>query len=315
MHVPLAEVTRSGFAESVHFGSVVGLDPAGRVALALGAVEEPILPRSGLKPLQALGCLAAGADLAGEQLAIAAGSHLGEDRHVATVEAMLAGAGLTADALGCPADWPLGEEVKEALIGTGGTRSRLRHNCSGKHAAMLAASVANGWPTDGYLEPEHPVQRRIRATVEELAGETAAHVAVDGCGAPVLALTLSGLARAIRSLQDVARAMRAHPEYVAGDGHVNTELMRALPGAIAKGGAEGVLVAATAEGHAVAVKVIDGAQRATTPIALAALEAVGVDVGPAEHLRTVPVLGGGRPVGEVRARAVIAGEAAPRHRG
>lgn len=307
-HVPLAEVTRSGFVESVHLGSVVGLDPDGRVALALGAVDEPILPRSSLKPLQALACLRAGAPLQGERLAIAAGSHLGEDRHVETVTAMLADAGLTADALRCPPDWPLGEHVKEALLRAGGTAARLRHNCSGKHAAMLAACVANGWPTDAYLDPEHPLQREIRATVEERAGEPVTHVAVDGCGAPVLALTLTGLARAVRSLPDIAAAMRAHPEHVAGDGHVNTELMRALPGTIAKGGAEGVLVAATAQGHAVAVKVIDGAQRATTPVALAALQTLGVDVAPAEHLRTVPALGGGRPVGEVRARPLGAAQ-------
>jgi L-asparaginase II len=138
------------------------------------------------------------------------------------------------------------------------------------------------------------------------AGEEPAPVAVDGCGAPLFGLTLTGLARAARSLvlsaesRPVADAMRAHPEYVGGTGHANTEFMRALPGTVAKGGAEGVFIAATAAGHAVAVKVIDGSPRATTAIALRALAALGADTGPADALGAVPVLGGGRPVGEIR---------------
>jgi L-asparaginase II len=130
---------------------------------------------------------------------------------------------------------------------------------------------------------------------------------VDGCGAPLFGLTLTGLARAAATLvraggpyRAVADAMRAHPEYVGGTGHANTEFMRALPGTVAKGGAEGVFIAVTAEGHAVAVKVIDGSPRATTAIALRALAALGADTGPADALGAVPVLGGGRPVGEIR---------------
>jgi L-asparaginase II len=306
----LAEAVRSGFVESVHFGSVVGLDAAGEVALAAGAVDEPILPRSSLKPLQALGCLTAGAPLEEERLAIAAGSHTGEDRHVAVVTQMLADAGLGPEALRCPPDWPEDESTRLALIRAGERPARVRMNCSGKHAAMLVACVAGRRTIERYLDPGHPLQRHIRATVERLAGEPATHAGVDGCGSPVFALTLAGLARAISALAVagpgtpeglVAAAMRAHPEYVGGDGHVNTELMRALPGAIAKGGAEGVLAAATAEGHAVAVKVIDGSPRATTPIAIAALAALGVDVAPAARLRSVPVLGGAAEVGVIRA--------------
>ncbi|WP_326823826.1 asparaginase [Streptosporangium sp. NBC_01639] len=308
--VPLAEVVRSGFTESVHFGSAVALAPDGGVVVARGAVGAPVLPRSSAKPFQALGCLLSGADLRGPRLAIAAGSHTGEDFHVRLVAEMLGEAGLGFDALGCPADWPEDEATRHALIRGGLTASPERMNCSGKHAAMLAASVASGWAVDSYLDPAHPVQRRVRDVVEELSGERTAHVAVDGCGAPLFGLSLTGLARAVRGLvlaapgtapRAVADAMREHPEYVGGTGHVNTSLMRALPGAVAKGGAEGVLVVALATGHAAAVKVIDGSPRATSAIALAALRAAGGDVASAGEFARVPVLGGGVPVGEIHA--------------
>ncbi|RAY12619.1 asparaginase [Actinomadura craniellae] len=308
MYDVLAEVVRNGFVESRHYGSVAGLAPDGTLGYARGDVHATVLPRSTTKPFQALACLAAGAPLAGEHLAIAAGSHTGEDFHVAATAAILAAAGLGADALQCPPAWPEDAPTRAALIRAGEGESRIRMNCSGKHAAMLAACVAAGWPTGDYLDPGHPLQRGVRAALGDAAGEEPAPVAVDGCGAPLFGLTLAGLARAAQSLvlaaggpgRAVADAMRAHPEYVAGTGHVNTEFMRALPGSVAKGGAEGVLIAATAQGHAVAVKVIDGSPRATTAIALRALAALGADTTPAEPLGTVPVLGGGRPVGEIR---------------
>jgi L-asparaginase II len=309
-YAELARVTRNGFVESRHFGSVVVLDPAGGVVLAAGVRDEPVLPRSTLKPLQALATLTTGAPLSGPALAIAAGSHTGDDRHVAVVGAILAAAGLPVDALRCPVDWPEDEATRMTMIRSGEAPQRIRMNCSGKHAAMLAAAAAHSWRTDeGYLDPEHPVQREARATVERVTGTAVAHVAIDGCGAPLFGLPLRGLAAGFQALAlapagspeaEVADAMRTFPEYVGGwDGHPNTTLMRAVPGMIAKGGAEGVLAAATRDGYAVAVKAIDGSPRATTLIALAALEAAGVPVPGAEALRTVPVLGGGRPVGAV----------------
>ncbi|MGP4029435.1 asparaginase [Actinomadura sp. 3N407] len=306
MYDVLAEVVRNGFVESRHYGSVAGLAPDGTLAYTRGDAGETVLPRSTTKPFQALACLKAGAPLDGERLAIAAGSHAGEDFHVKTVEAILADANLPAGALRCPPSWPEDEPAKAALIRAGEGESRVRMNCSGKHAAMLAASAARGWPLDTYLDPGHPLQQVVEQVTADCAGEEPSPVAVDGCGAPLFGLTLTGLARAARSLvlsrdaRPVADAMRAHPEYVGGTGHPNTEFMRALPGSVAKGGAEGVFVAATAEGHAVAVKVIDGSPRATTAIALRALAALGVDTTPAGRLGTVPVLGGGRPVGEIR---------------
>jgi L-asparaginase II len=306
MYDVLAEVVRNGFVESLHYGSVAGLAPDGTLAYARGNVEETVLPRSTTKPFQALACLKAGAPLRGERLAIAAGSHTGEDFHVKTVEGILADAGLDAGALRCPASWPEDEPAKAALIRAGEGESRVRMNCSGKHAGMLAACAVNGWPLDTYLSPEHPLQLAVKQAMADCAGEEPSPVAVDGCGAPLFGLTLAGLARAARSLvlseeaRPVADAMRAHPEYVGGTGHANTGFMRALPGSVAKGGAEGVFIAATAEGRAVAVKVIDGSPRATTAIALRALAALGADTAPAEPLGAVPILGGGRPVGEIR---------------
>jgi L-asparaginase II len=309
-YAELARVVRNGFVESRHYGSVVVLDPAGDVVLAAGLPDEPVLPRSTVKPLQALATLRAGAPISGPSLAVAAGSHTGDDRHVAVVTAVLAAAGLPVDALGCPADWPEDEATRFRMIRAGQGPHRVRMNCSGKHAAMLAASAARSWPTgDGYLDPEHPVQQEVRATVAQLSGTPVTHVAVDGCGAPLFGLPLRGLATGFQALAlapagsqeaTVAEAMRTYPEYVGGwDGHPNTALMRAVPGMIAKGGAEGVLAAATRDGYAVAVKVIDGSPRATTLVALAALDAAGVPTPGAEGLRSIPILGGGEPVGAI----------------
>lgn len=296
MSALLAEVTRSGFVESVHHGSVIGLHPDGSVGVAAGDVSAPVLPRSCMKPFQALACLSAGAPLAGPALAIAAGSHTGEKRHVEQVMQLLGG--LPVGLLRCPASWPEDEETRQRLT----EPSRVRMNCSGKHAAMLAACVAAHWPTQTYLEPTHPLQQLVLRTLAQLAHEPVAHTAVDGCGAPVFAVSLHGLARAVQELvrTPVADAMRRFPEYVGGTGHINTVVMQLLPGVVAKGGAEGVLVLGTAAGHAVAVKVADGNPRATTAIALTALSALGFDVSPAKEHLSVPVLGGGQVVGEVR---------------
>jgi L-asparaginase II len=316
----LAVVDRSGFVESRHFGTLVGLAADGSVAVALGEPAATILPRSTTKPLQAVGCRAAGLALSTAGTALSAGSHTGEDRHVAQVRSILAYAGLSEEDLHCPPDWPEDEATRHRMIRAGESPTRVRMNCSGKHAAMLACGVVNGWSTADYLAPDHPVQQEIRTRLEQAAEETVTHVAVDGCGAPLFSTTVLGLARAARALvlsppgspeRVVADAMRAEPEYVGGTGHQNSEFMRLVPGTVCKGGAEGVLMAAAATGEAVAMKVIDGSPRATTLLALAVLGALGVDVSAADTLATEPVLGGGIPVGEIRVsdslRAVLAG--------
>lgn len=306
----LAVVERSGFVESRHFGTLVALTADGSVAVSLGEPTATVLPRSTTKPWQAVGCRAAGLTLSMAGTALSAGSHTGEDRHVAEVHAILASAGLSEEDLRCVPDWPEDEQTRLRLIRAGEGPSRVRMNCSGKHAAMLACSVLNGWSTADYLSPDHPVQKEIRARLEDAAGPVT-HVAVDGCGAPLFSTTVHGLARAARALvltppgspeRAIADAMRAAPEYVGGTGHQNTEFMRLVPGTVCKGGAEGVLMAAAATGESVAMKVIDGSPRATTILALAALEALGVDVSAATplHRTESQVLGGGQPVGEIR---------------
>lgn len=304
----LAVVIRSEVIESRHFGWLVALDADGRVAANLGRGTTQVLPRSTTKPLQALACLLAGAELADEELAIAAGSHTGEDAHVAVVRRILERAGLDESALGCPVDWPEDEPTRERLIRDGETRTRIRMNCSGKHAAMLLACAANGWDTASYLDPQHPLQRLVRETVARVSGDAVEHTAVDGCGAPLFSTTVEGLAKSFRALvvaepgtpeRQVADAMRAHPFFVGGDNHANSDTMTRISGVLAKGGAEGVIGMAAASGQSVSMKIVDGNPRATTLVALKVLGALGVDVGNAGSLVELPVLGGGVAVGEI----------------
>jgi L-asparaginase II len=222
---------------------------------------------------------------------------------------MLAEAGLEPSALQCPPMLPLNESEAHALLARGEQPSRLTMNCSGKHAAMLACCVANGWETASYLDEANPVQVAIQSWIEELAGEPVKHVAVDGCGAPQHALSLRGLARAftalVRSHPRVSDAMRSHPQLVGGTGRDVTRLMEGIQGLVAKDGAEGVYAVALADGSAVALKVEDGAGRARTPILVAALRRLGVEAAVLDELATTPVLGGGNVVGEVRVTAAL----------
>lgn len=314
----LAVVLRGGFPESRHFGMLAAFDAAGQPALDAGDPDAMILPRSAVKAFQAIASLRAGAPLAGETLAIAAASHPGGAEHVAAARAILQGAGLTEEALGCPPALPGDPTALRDAHVAGAEPRPIWFNCSGKHAGMLAACVASGWDTATYLHPEHPYQRIVRDVMEEYCGPVGT-VTVDGCGAPLFGITVRGLARGFHRLATappdshagfVAAAMRAYPHLVAGRGHANELLMRAIPGALAKGGAEGVLAVALPTGEAVAVKAIDGAARPTTIAALAALEAIGADITGAAELRSTPVLGGGRGVG-----AVVAGEAFGRRAG
>ena len=310
----LAEVVRSGVVESTHAGSVVALRPDGSVALGLGDLVRPVFPRSANKPLQAVGMLEAGWVPRDEQeLALASASHSGEAPHLDVVRRLLDGAD-PETALGCAPMLPLSEAAAEALLASGGGPTRLHMNCSGKHAAMLATCAAAGWSTAGYLDVQHPLQVALQATLERLAGEPVLHVAVDGCGAPQHALTLPGLARAFVRLvaaapgtpeRQTADAVRAHPLLVGGTGRDVTLLMQAVPGVLAKDGAEGVYAAALPDGSAVALKIEDGAGRARMPVLVAALRALGVDAAALDDLAEVPVLGGGLRVGEVRAAAAL----------
>jgi L-asparaginase II len=302
----LAEVVRSEFVESRHHGSVVVLDANGEVAAWAGDVLGAVFPRSSVKPLQAVGMLRAGLDLAGPDLALAAASHRGQEAHISGVREILDKSGITADDLRCPPDYPLAEDARDAVVRAGHRRERIFMNCSGKHAGMLRTARANDWPLETYLDPAHPLQQRLAATVEELAGEPIRATGVDGCGAPVFAFSLRGLAGAFLRLvsapegsgeRAVADAMRRYPLLVSGDdpGEDDTRLMRAVPGLLLKGGAEGVAAAALPGVGAVALKIDDGGMRARLPVLAAAFARLGVNL-PGQ----VPVFGGGREVGVVR---------------
>ncbi|MEA3185250.1 MAG: hypothetical protein QOJ74_1727, partial [Ilumatobacteraceae bacterium] len=180
-------------------------------------------------------------------------------------------------------------------------------------SGMLVTSAVRGWPIDAsYLDPEHPLQQQITATIDELAGEEHRHIGVDGCGSPAHVLSLLGLARAFRSIAighagpagaAVYESMTAHPDLVGGDDRDVTKFMRNVPGLMAKDGADGVFAAALPDGRAIALKIADGADRARPPVMVAALRALGIDVDAVEPLVIEPINGHGHRVGEVRAVA------------
>ena len=304
MTAPLVvEVVRNGFVESRHRGHVIAVAADGAVVVAAGDVHAPMFARSSLKPLQATALLAAGWRPGDDaEIALACASHSGEAVHTDVVRRILAAAGLDVTALQNTPDLPLDVDAAHELIRAGGGKDALHQNCSGKHAAMLATCAANGWDLATYRDPDHPLQQVVRRTVAELTGGPVAATAVDGCGAPLFATSLRGLARAFAALATsrVADAMRAHPDLVGGAGRDVTAVMRAVPGLVAKDGAEGVYAAALPDGRAAVVKVEDGAGRARGPLLAHALERLGVQPGLTVSLRDVPVLGHGRPVGEVR---------------
>ena len=316
--VELAVVERSGFVESRHSGSAIVLDADGVVQRTLGDVEAPILPRSSLKPLQALGCLTAGAELDGERLGLATASHSGTDRHVSVVRSILDLADLDESALGCPAAWPGDTATRDEMVRELGQPQAIRMNCSGKHAAMLLACRANGWDTTTYLDVTHPLQAHIREVIERLTGTKTTTVAIDGCGAPVYTMSLSSLARAVhrigtsserspfalhRAAGTLVRTVREHPWTIDGPDRPDTVAIESL-GVFAKGGAEGVMVMVAPDGTTVALKTLDGSGRAATAVALTLLVRAGAlraaDV--AQMLPRLPlsISGGGQDVGAIR---------------
>jgi L-asparaginase II len=280
----LIELTRGALGESVHAGAVAVVCADGEVVASVGDVASPIFPRSAIKPLQALPFVESGAvdrfGFGAPEIALACGSHAGAQPHVTGVAAMLAGAGLPAVALACGAHEPMDAATAREMIRSGASPTPLNHNCSGKHAAMLATSAHLDEPTEGYWRPEHPVQQRIQRTLEDMTGCAlgADMRGIDGCSVPNWAMPLTGLARAFARLAtgeglapgraDACRRIRqacwAHPELIAGQGQLVTLIMQRLPGQVlVKSGAEGVYCGAFPErGLGFALKIDDGAKRA-----------------------------------------------------
>jgi len=278
----LVEAMRGSLVESRHCGAVAVADATGRLAFALGDVEQPVYPRSAIKALQALPLIESGAadryGFGAEELALACASHNAEPAHVETAARMLARAGLDAAALKCGAHWPIHQPSAQALARSGGHATALHNNCSGKHAGFLCAACAMGADTAGYVEPAHPVQREVKAALENLTGAVLGDGAIDGCSVPTWAVPLNALARGFarfatgqglpperaKASARLRAACAANPWHVAGTGRFCTELMRAFGARVfVKTGAEGVHCAALPDlGLGIAVKCDDGAGRA-----------------------------------------------------
>lgn len=309
--VVVATLVRDGRVESVHHGIVAVVDSTGAIVLERGATQTLVYPRSTLKPLQTLACMSLGVDLTPLETALATASHCGSRRHRDAVSDMLHRHGFGPEDLQCPEDWPLGVSERAEMVATEGRPSRLAMNCSGKHAGFLATCRHSGWDETTYTEPTHPLQEHITRTIEHYSNERITFSSTDGCGAPLHQVSVIGLARAIARIaagttedaRTVVRAIGANTWALDGEGRANTITIETL-GGIAKIGAEGLVVIGTPEGVAVAVKIIDGSMRATTPVALGALVsvgAIGADLAAEILSRTAePVLGGTTVIGGLR---------------
>ena len=280
----VVEVLRGARVKSRHRGAGAVVDADGAVALAFGEVDEPVFPRSAVKALQSLPLVESGAadalQLSEAEIALACASHSGAAEHVETAAAMLAKAGLDVAALACGAHWPLGEDASRALARAGQAPSPLHNNCSGKHAGFLCLACASGWETKGYEQAAHPVQRAVKAAIEDVTGAALGEdvCATDGCSIPTYAVPLRALALGFARLatgaglapgraaaaRRIFAAVAANPAMVAGEGRFDTEVMRLFgPRVFVKTGAEGVYCAALPElGLGLAVKADDGATRA-----------------------------------------------------
>ena len=299
----VVDVVRSGVAESEHLVDVAVIDEAGDLVAWAGDPEQPAAFRSSAKPLQARVSIEEGwRPPDARAMAIACASHNGEPEHVAAVRAVLEAAGLDETLLRCPADAPL---YLPAAMGVR-EKAPVFHNCSGKHAAMLAACKAAGWPLETYRDPEHPLQQAVASIVGLVVGDVRARL-VDGCGVPTFVAPLRALARGLLAIDGGAEAaaMRAHPFLVAGTERLDTDLMSAAPEVLIKGGAEGLACVSVA-GFGIALKSRDGAARARGPALLMVLEELGViESNLLPQHREPPVFGGGEVVGTLRARGTV----------
>ena len=310
----LARVTRSGETESTHDGAIAVVDIRGRVVATHGNIDARFFARSSVKPFQALAALQAGAQLAPEFLALACASHTGAPIHIALVRSMLAAVGLSETELATPPDWPEGANRDRVMCVANARRLPVYHNCSGKHAAFLAACVASGWSRADYLLPQHPLQELVRDVLFAATGEPSPEVGVDGCGAPTYMVSAVSLARAFNRLgndsafDEVFSAMHQFPRLVSGVRMADAEFAIHTFGA-SKRGAEGNLGLAVRGRGAIAIKVFDGSSRAIGPVVtdvLTQLEWVTPSI--AEMLggaTQVTMSGGGADVGTVESVAQL----------
>lgn len=304
---------RSGLVEEYHHGAVAVADSTGRVVASFGDVDRQFFLRSSAKPFQAYTALEAGVSLPDTHLALACASHSGDPVHVAIVEDILARHGLDVGALACPPARPVpSADRRLAAAGTRSPQTRF-HNCSGKHAAMLAACVVSGWDLASYTSPHHPLQRRVESLMVETTGVDLGPPGVDGCGVPTWRTTTAGLARAFALLEvdprfeRIRTVMGRYPLLISGEDRPDALIGRWL-GAAAKGGAAGCLGIALA-GHGIGVKSWSGSGVIAGVGAGVGLGRLGVVVGAVQaalvDVFSPPVLGGGSEVGRIRSDAVL----------
>lgn len=293
--VPLVEIWRGPFLESVHAGHAVVCDETGQIVEAWGDPEAVVLPRSSSKMLQALPLIESGAaDAAGlsvEQLALACASHNGAEIHSKRVTAWLAELGFSDEDFCCGPQEPRDIEARDELIREGKPVCRYHNNCSGKHSGFLTLTKhLKAGPE--YVALDHPVQKAVKAAFEEVTQEDSPGYGVDGCSAPNFASTMHGMARAMAFFASanpdgdrrqsaavrLREAMATYPELVAGEGRACTNLMRAMDHKVAvKTGAEGYFIAIIPEKKlGLAVKIADGASRGAECITAALLIRLGV---------------------------------------
>lgn len=305
---PRVLVYRNDTVESRHRITFAIADAAGEILHARGKIERAVFPRSAIKMLQAIPLVESGAadqfGLTQAELALACASHNGEPRHADAVAAWLKRLGFSSDDLECGTHAPSHAPSAQSLARSGSPPSPLHNNCSGKHAGMLTLAKHLGVDPKGYIQPDHPVQRTIGEALSAMTQVTPLPApGVDGCGIPTFAVPLRNLAQAMARFADpsglgsaqstacrrLATAMREHPGMVAGEGRPCTAVMEALPGVVAKTGAEGVYTAAWPErGLGIALKVEDGAERASSVALMALLERLGaVDATARERLKDV----------------------------
>ncbi len=304
----IARSVRSGLVETRHCGEVVAVDGDGRVLGRWGDLDRTFYLRSAAKPFQAAVSLEHGARLGDEELAVACASHSGEPVHLALTRRILAEAGLGEADLRCPPALPM-DAARDRLFEAGGTGpAPIYHNCSGKHAAMLAACVASGWPTEGYYEPDHPLQRHNLAEMAGVLGEAPEPIGVDGCGVPTFAVTVTAMAGAFARLaiddryRRVRDAMHRYPALTSGTGRPEAKLASGL-GLVAKSGAAGCIGVAVPGRLGLAAKADDGSFEAAVVAVVEALRRLGLVPDTAaprlDGVATMPVLGRGEPVGRL----------------
>jgi L-asparaginase II len=305
----LIELTRGSPVESVHAGAVAVVRADGEIVAAVGDVAAPIFPRSAIKPLQAIAFVESGAadrfGLGAPEIALASASHSGTQAHAALARSMLERVGVSLGALACGVHEPLDGATARAMVRAGTTPTSLHHNCSGKHAGMLATAVHKGEPEDGYWHPDHPVQVRIAHVLEDLAGcrLSPGVCGIDGCSVPNWAMPLSGLAQAFArfgmgqgigaarapACRRIFEACSTHPDLVAGPGRLDTLVMTRLPGKVLiKAGAEGAYCGVLpTHGLGFALKIDDGAKRAAEAVVVQLLSRFYpqvTDLGPPAQL-------------------------------